>query len=163
MLLTAIHSTPVGHLYLIARDQILLAAGFRSYKDLFNRMDEVDAKEEKKEVKTIPVISDLISDYFDGDLSAFNGIKVSQPGAKFSQDVWKAMRKIPSGKTWSYSQLADCAGNEKAVRAAGTACARNLIAPIVPCHRVVKTGGDLGNYGYGVKVKEWLLSHEGAL
>ena len=126
-------------------------------------MDQVDAKEEKKEVKSIPVISDLISDYFDGDLTSFNGIKVSQPGAKFSQDVWKAMRKIPSGKTWSYSQLADRAGNEKAVRAAGTACARNLIAPIVPCHRVVKTGGDLGNYGYGVKVKEWLLGHEGVL
>ena len=105
----------------------------------------------------------MVSDYFDGDITALNGIKVQQPGAKFSQDVWKAMRKIPAGKTWSYSELADRAGNEKAVRAAGTACAKNLIAPIVPCHRVVKTGGDLGNYGYGVEVKEWLLGHEGAL
>lgn len=163
MLLTAIHTTPVGHLYLVARDQILLAAGFRTFKDLFSRMDVIDSKDEKKEVKKIPVISDLVSDYFDGDITALNGIKVQQPGAKFSQDVWKAMRKIPAGKTWSYSELADRAGNEKAVRAAGTACAKNLIAPIVPCHRVVKTGGDLGNYGYGVEVKEWLLGHEGAL
>ena len=93
MLLTAIHTTPVGHLYLVARDQILLAAGFRSFKDLFSRMDAIDSKDDKKEVKKIPVISDLVSDYFDGDITALNGIKVQQPGAKFSQDVWKAMRK----------------------------------------------------------------------
>ena len=110
-----------------------------------------------------PVISSLITDYFDGDLTALNGIKVRQPGAKFSQDVWKAMRKVPAGKTWSYSQLAERAGNASAIRAAGTACGRNLIAPIVPCHRIVKTGGELGNYGYGVSVKKWLLTHEGAL
>ena len=108
-------------------------------------------------------ISELIKDYFDGDLSALGGIKVRQPGAEFSQEVWKVMRKIPAGKTWSYSDLASRAGSPNAVRAAGTACARNLIAPIVPCHRVVKTGGALGNYGYGLEIKHWLLRHEGAL
>ncbi|NDI24553.1 MAG: MGMT family protein, partial [Actinobacteria bacterium] len=50
-----------------------------------------------------------------------------------------------------------------AVRAAGSACARNLIAVVVPCHRIVKTGGALGNYAYGLKAKEWLLRHEGAI
>jgi methylated-DNA-[protein]-cysteine S-methyltransferase len=49
------------------------------------------------------------------------------------------------------------------VRAAGSACARNLIALVVPCHRIVKTGGALGNYAYGLRYKEWLLKHEGAL
>ena len=73
------------------------------------------------------------------------------------------MRKIPAGKTWSYAELAKRAGSVDAVRAAGSACARNLIAPIIPCHRVVKTGGALGNYGYGLEVKEWFLRHEGAL
>ncbi|MEN9736259.1 MAG: hypothetical protein RL129_969 [Actinomycetota bacterium] len=163
MLIAANHKTPVGTLYLIADDQILLGAGFRSFKDLVSRMDESDIPDGYKEVKQIPVISSLITDYFDGDLSALNGIKVRQPGAKFSQDVWKAMRKVPAGKTWSYSQLAERAGNASAIRAAGTACGRNLIAPIVPCHRIVKTGGELGNYGYGVAVKKWLLTHEGAL
>lgn len=163
MLIAAAHKTPVGNLYLLANDQILLGAGFKSIKDLLGRMDEEDIADGYKEVKQIPVISSLVSDYFDGDLAAFNGIKVRQPGAKFSQDVWKAMRKVPAGKTWSYSQLADRAGNASAIRAAGTACGRNLIAPIVPCHRIVKTGGDLGNYGYGVPVKKWLLTHEGAI
>jgi methylated-DNA-[protein]-cysteine S-methyltransferase len=126
-------------------------------------MDSADLKLETKSVKSIPIISDLIKDHFDGDLSALGGIKVRQPGAEFSQEVWKVMRKIPVGKTWSYSELASRAGSPSAVRAAGTACARNLIAPIVPCHRVIKTGGALGNYGYGLEVKEWLLNHEGVL
>ncbi len=163
MLFQAVHKTPVGELFLVSDEHILLAAGFRNFKDLFERMDPIDTAREVKSVKKIPIISDLISDYFAGDLTALGGIKVRQPGADFSQDVWKAMRKIPAGKTWSYADLAQRAGSENAVRAAGTACARNLIAPIVPCHRVIKTGGALGNYGYGLEVKEWLLRHEGAL
>lgn len=163
MLDAAIHKTPIGNLFLVADEQHLIGAGFRSFKDLFERMDPVDANRGYKEIRKIPVITDLISDYFDGDLSALNGIKVRQPGSKFSQDVWKAMRKIPAGKTWSYSQLADRAGNPNAIRAAGTVCGKNLIAPIIPCHRVVKSGGELGNYGYGVAIKEWLLTHEGAI
>jgi methylated-DNA-[protein]-cysteine S-methyltransferase len=63
----------------------------------------------------------------------------------------------------SYAELAKRAGSPSAVRAAGSACARNLIAPIIPCHRVVKTGGNLGNYAYGLDVKEELLLFEGAL
>lgn len=163
MLNAAIHKTPIGNLYLIADDQVLIGAGFRSFKDLLSRMENSDSGQGIKEVKKLSVISDLVSDYFDGDLMALNGVKVRQPGTKFSQEVWKAMRKIPAGKTWSYSQLADRAGNPSAIRAAGTICGKNLIAPIVPCHRVVKTNGDVGNYGYGVKIKEWLLTYEGAL
>jgi methylated-DNA-[protein]-cysteine S-methyltransferase len=163
VLTAAVHKTPVGNLYLVSDDQVLIGAGFRSLRDLFERMDAEDANRESKEVRKIPVISDLITDYFDGDISALNAIKVRQPGSKFSQEVWKAMRKIPAGKTWSYSQLADRSGNPGATRAAGTVCGKNLIAPIIPCHRVVKSGGELGNYGYGVEVKEWLLTHEGAI
>ena len=163
MLFQATHRTPVGDLFLVSDEHILLAAGFRNFKDLFARMDVSDSSREVKSVKNIPIISDLVTDYFAGDLNSLGGIKVRQPGADFSQAAWKAIRKIPAGKTWSYADLAQRAGSPSAVRAAGTACARNLIAPIIPCHRVVKTGGALGNYGYGLEVKEWLLEHEGAL
>lgn len=163
MLFQATHKTPVGELFLVSDEHILLGAGFRNFKDLFARMDVADKKREVKSVKSIPIISELIRDYFDGDLPALGGIKARQPGAEFSQEVWKAMRKIPVGKVWSYSDLAGRAGSPNAVRAVGTACAKNLIAPIIPCHRVVKTGGALGNYGYGLEVKDWLLRHEGAL
>jgi methylated-DNA-[protein]-cysteine S-methyltransferase len=73
------------------------------------------------------------------------------------------MRKVSPGKLISYAELAKRAGSPDAVRAAGSACARNLVALVVPCHRIVKTGGNLGNYAYGLKAKEWLLRHEGAL
>ena len=73
------------------------------------------------------------------------------------------MRKIPSGKVITYQTLARKAGSPAAVRAAGTACGRNAIAPIIPCHRIIRSDGSLGNYGYGVGKKSWLLRHEGAI
>jgi methylated-DNA-[protein]-cysteine S-methyltransferase len=155
--------TPIGNLYLIADQQILLAAGFSGFDDLIPRLSPTDSVREIEQVNEIPVISELISDYFSGDISSLNSIKVRQPGAPFYQSVWKEMRKVPVGKTWSYSDLAKRAGSAGAVRAVGTACSSNLIAAIVPCHRIVKSGGSLGNYAYGVEVKEWLLKHEGAL
>ena len=112
-------------------------------------------------VKKLPIISELLADYFDGDINAINGIKVSQPGPTFSQNAWKAMRKVRG--VISYAELADRAGSPAAVRAAGSACAKNAIVLVVPCHRIVKTGGNLGNYAYGLGKKEWLLRHEGAL
>jgi methylated-DNA-[protein]-cysteine S-methyltransferase len=163
MLYRATQKTPVGELSLVSDEHILLAAGFRGFEDLFSRMEQPDQKREVRKIERIPIISDLISDYFAGDLSAFGGIKVRQPGTEFSQEIWKALRKVPAGKTWSYADLAERVGSPAAVRAAGSACGRNLIAPIIPCHRIVKTGGALGNYGYGLQIKEWLLRHERAL
>ena len=148
--------TPVGILNLLADDQILIGANLSS-------ISAFKVNSEIKSVKSIPVISQLINDYFDGDLNAINAIKVRQPGASFSQAAWKVMRKVSAGKVISYSDLADKAGSSAAVRAAGSACANNAIMLVVPCHRIVKTGGALGNYAYGVDKKEWLLSHEGFL
>ncbi len=123
----------------------------------------MDQESDFKKSNELPIITELLKDYFDGDLQALDGISVDQPGEKFSQLAWKGMRKVSPGKTISYADLAKKAGSPDAVRAAGSACARNLIAVVVPCHRIVKTGGALGNYAYGLKYKEWLLSHEGAL
>ena len=150
------HKTPIGVLNLLADDQILIGANLSTVAALA-------ADKDSKTVKSIPVISELIQNYFDGDLTALNGIQVRQSGATFSQSAWKAMRRITVGKTWTYSELAAKAGSPNAVRAAGTACANNAIMLIVPCHRIVKTGGALGNYAYGVEKKRWLLTHEGFL
>ena len=162
-LFLASHKTPIGTLNLIARENVLLAANLSTVSALKASLDEVDRAHGFKEVKSIPVISDLIADYFDGDITAIDAIKVRQPGAPFSQAAWKAMRRVKAGKTMSYADLADRAGSPAAVRAAGSACAKNAIVLVVPCHRIVKTGGSLGNYAYGLAKKEWLLRHEGAL
>ena len=163
MLLRTTIKTPVGALSLVSREHILIAAGFTSQDELLSSISKQDRQLESKKVSQIPIISDLVSDYFDGDLRALDGIKVDQEGEKFSQSAWRVMRKISPGRTLTYADLAKRAGSEDAVRAAGSACARNLIALVVPCHRIVKTGGALGNYAYGLKYKQWLLSHEGAL
>ena len=163
MLLRTTLKTPVGALSLISREHILIAAGFTTQDELLCSISKQDRQLESKKVSQIPIISDLVSDYFDGDLRALDGIKVDQEGASFSQSAWRVMRKISPGRTLTYADLAKRAGSEDAVRAAGSACARNLIALVVPCHRIVKTGGALGNYAYGLKYKQWLLSHEGAL
>jgi methylated-DNA-[protein]-cysteine S-methyltransferase len=162
-LLCSTFTAPIGKINLIARDGILLSANLSTMAAAKRALDPEDRAMGFSEVKTIPQISDLLHEYFVGDVNAINGIEVRQPGAQFSQAAWKAMRKIRPGKVLSYSELAERAGSFAAVRAAGSACAKNAIVLVVPCHRIVKTGGALGNYAYGVNTKEWLLRHEGAL
>ena len=162
-MVSTVQKTPVGNIYLIADSSILIAAGFKSLNSLQNRLSPSDKLRKIEPIEKIPKISKLIDNYFEGRLDALNLIQVRQPGAQFSQKVWKVMRAIPVGMTISYAQLAKKAGSPAAFRAAGTACGNNLIAPIIPCHRIIKSDGTLGNYGYGVAIKEKLLRLEGAI
>jgi methylated-DNA-[protein]-cysteine S-methyltransferase len=81
----------------------------------------------------------------------------------FQLRVQKAIKRIPYGETRNYTEMATRAGNERAVRAAGTACGRNPLPLVVPCHRVLRSGGGLGGYGGGVEMKRGLLELEGVL
>ncbi|MCW2875929.1 MAG: O6-methylguanine-DNA methyltransferase, partial [Sphaerisporangium sp.] len=102
--------------------------------------------------------------YLDGDLFALDTVELDQPGTPTRQRLLAALRAVPAGTTVSYAQLAERAGLPRtAARAAGSACAQNLIAPFVPCHRVLPSIGGFGGYYYGTPVKEWLLKHENAL
>jgi AraC family transcriptional regulator of adaptative response/methylated-DNA-[protein]-cysteine methyltransferase len=81
----------------------------------------------------------------------------------FRLRVWDALRRIPRGETRTYAEIAAEIGEPKAVRAVGTACGKNPVPLVVPCHRVVKSNGELGQYGMGgTKVKQRLLEGEGA-
>lgn len=153
MLSTSSIKSPIGTLVWIADNDLVLAAGFSTLSELLLKLSKEDKEREIKSSKAVGKVADLISAYFDGELDALNAIEVRQPGSHFSQAAWKAMRKIKSGKVISYADLAQRSGSPAAVRAAGTACGRNAVAPIVPCHRIVKTGGALGNYGYGISKK----------
>ena len=83
-------------------------------------------------------------------------------GTAFQQRVWQALRKIPPGVTASYNEIARRIGAPKAARAVAQACAANAIAIAIPCHRVVRTDGDLSGYRWGVKRKRALLEREAA-
>jgi AraC family transcriptional regulator of adaptative response/methylated-DNA-[protein]-cysteine methyltransferase len=76
--------------------------------------------------------------------------------------VWRALQKIPLGKTESYTEIAAALGQPKAVRAVAQACAANKLALIVPCHRVIRSDGDLGGYRWGLERKRALLARERA-
>ncbi len=78
----------------------------------------------------------------------------------FQMKVWEALRKIPYGKTITYKQLAERLGNPKAVRAVASACAKNQVALVIPCHRVVGSDGKMTGYRWGVERKKKLLKHE---
>lgn len=81
-------------------------------------------------------------------------------GTAFQQRVWQALREIPAGTTRSYAEIANSIGSPKSVRAVAGACAANAIAVAIPCHRVVRTGGSLSGYRWGVERKRTLLSRE---
>lgn len=81
-------------------------------------------------------------------------------GTLFQQQVWRALQTIRPGETLSYSQLAERIGAPKAVRAVASACARNVLAVAIPCHRIVRNNGDLSGYRWGVERKQKLLEME---
>jgi len=102
--------------------------------------------------------------YFEGRLQRFTAkLDWTLTGQGFRHDVLTHTARIPYGHTRTYMEMAARAGNAKAYRAAGNALGSNPIPVIVPCHRVLATGGGLGGYGGGVDVKERLLRLEGAL
>jgi methylated-DNA-[protein]-cysteine S-methyltransferase len=101
--------------------------------------------------------------YFEGRLTEFDLPLDWQLSRDFRRRVLRAISHIPYGETRSYTEMAKRAGNERAVRAAGTACGSNPIPLVVPCHRVLRSGGALGGYGGGLPMKEALLELEGVL
>jgi len=106
-----------------------------------------------------PVLAALKA-YDDGDTGALDRVPVSQPGTVLMQAVWVALRGVVPGEPVTYARLAELAGSPRAIRAAASACARNRIAPFIPCHRAVRAGGGLGGYAYGLPIKQALLDWE---
>jgi O-6-methylguanine DNA methyltransferase len=99
--------------------------------------------------------------YFRGEFDAFDEVMTGRFGSPFERAVWAALRAIPAGETRSYSAIAAMLGDIGKARAVGMANARNPLAIIVPCHRVIGADGSLTGYAGGLERKEWLLRHEG--
>jgi methylated-DNA-[protein]-cysteine S-methyltransferase len=105
-----------------------------------------------------------LEEYFEGKRDHFDvAVDWALTPEGFRNRALHAVAGIPYGQTRTYAEIAKQAGNARAFRAAGTACGHNPIPLIVPCHRVVQTGGGIGNYGGGPEMKRALLDLEGAL
>lgn len=154
---TLTHDTPAGTLTTLVEDDVVIAAGFTATADdLTTRLGLGDVPPAGSGGR----IDRAITAYLDGDLTALDAVPVRQAGSDFQQQVWTALREVPPGQTATYKELAEAIGRPGATRAVGSACGRNLIAPLVPCHRAVRTDGTMGGYYYGLSVKDWLLRHE---
>lgn len=117
----------------------------------------------KRPTGDLKAVIDAVKRWNAGEADALNPVPVLQVGSEFRQRVWQALRSVPGGDVITYQELAARAGSPSAVRAVGTAMAVNAVAPFVPCHRVVKTGGEIGNYAYGSEMKVELLVREGVI
>lgn len=89
-------------------------------------------------------------------------LPLDMQGTTFQRKVWEYLRTIPAGKTQTYTEIAQALGMPKAVRAVGSACASNEVAPVVPCHRVVRSDGGLAGYRWGIGIKQALIEMEKA-
>ena len=103
---------------------------------------------------------DQIEEYLQGNRKKFDLVIAPTAGTDFQKKVWNELKKIPYGKTISYSELAKRIENDKAVRAVGSANGKNPISLIVPCHRVIAANGSLGGYAGGLATKQILLQIE---
>jgi methylated-DNA-[protein]-cysteine S-methyltransferase len=154
-----VRETPVGPLTIAARGGRICTLEFGE-KPVFEKpvLEEPDPWHLEDESVLNRALRELEA-YFSGRLRQFT-VPVTLEGPPFHKKVWLHLTTIPFGRFDTYGQVAERLGSPGAARAVGNACAANPVAVIVPCHRVLATGG-LGGFGGGLKAKEWLLRHEG--
>lgn len=156
--------TPIGPILIFVWGDALCGLAFEDHSDglrkALNRRFGGQVVEEERD--PAEVVSHLNA-YFGGDLHALDAIRTDPGGTPFQQQVWMALRKVPAGKTVSYLRLAQELSCPSAIRAVGMANARNPVAVVIPCHRVIGSDGTLTGYGGGIDRKRWLLRHEGVL
>jgi methylated-DNA-[protein]-cysteine S-methyltransferase len=154
--------SPIGEVRIVSDGEHLRALDFAEYDERMQRL----LQRHYGSVELVPTknpngFSEIMERYFAGELSAIDGVKVAANGTAFQTLVWRYLRDVPLGHTWSYGELARRIGKPKASRAVGLANGSNPIAIVVPCHRVIGANGSLTGYGGGMERKQWLLVHEG--
>jgi methylated-DNA-[protein]-cysteine S-methyltransferase len=147
MIYTKTIETPIGKLGLYTDEIHLLRITFCAAGENDNSNNIIDETEKQ------------LQEYFSGKRTEFT-IPLRLEGTEFRKKVWEQLQKIPFGETISYQELAERVGSINKARAVGNANHYNPIPIIVPCHRVVRKSGDLGGFGGGLDVKEFLLELE---
>lgn len=160
--LTATVETPIGALRLASTDRglaylALPGAGGRGLAGWLARVAP-GARREEAFAPHRDAARQLV-EYLAGKRTAFE-LALDLRGTPFQRAVWARLEEIPYGETRSYADVARAVGNPGAVRAVGAANGANPVAIVVPCHRVIQSGGKLGGYGGGLDLKRRLLAME---
>ncbi len=149
-----VHPSPYGACLLAAREGQVCYLAFLQSEDAESLLKKAWPNAELTQKTTL---NRLIEQIF----SSNEVPSLHMEGTPFQQKVWEALQKIPAGKTRTYSEIAQQVGSPRAVRAVGTACGRNKIAYLIPCHRVLAAKGKLGGFRWGLDRKIALLKAEG--
>ena len=155
--------TPIGKMLAICDENHLYMLEFIARKNIHNGFERLSQKYNRHIISGRTSITQRIEDelklYFKKALKEFTTPLIFT-GTKFQKKVWLNLTKIPAGRTCSYSELAAAVGNKKASRAVANSNANNILALVVPCHRVILQSRKIGGYAGGIEKKEWLLCHE---
>ena len=155
--------TRLGVMLAIADNNSLYMLDFIDAKNLGNKIlqiyTEIKPIISAGQNKIILSIEKELKLYFKGKLKVFR-TPVSLLGGGFEKLVWRRLRDIPYGETRSYLDQAKIVGSSKGFRAIGKANSHNRLVIILPCHRVIRSNGELSGYGGGLKRKQWLINHE---
>lgn len=151
--------TPVGTMTAVATEEgvcILNFSALKNTRSSGNKDADLLIMEENDHLRKLKM---EIGEYFEGKRKEFT-VTLRPEGTEFQKKVWSALIYIPFGNTISYMDLADILGNKGSIRAAANANARNPVAILIPCHRVIGENGKLTGYAGGLWRKRWLLEHE---
>lgn len=145
-----INPIPDVILTLTADDNTLLRIDFGSQKPA-NAIEKI--------TPILNLAAQQLEEYFHGLRRDFT-IPLKANGTQFQQQVWQSLTHIPYGTTHTYKELAETIGKPKASRAVGSACNRNPLPIVIPCHRVIGSSGSLTGYAGGLELKAMLLKME---
>lgn len=157
--------TPVGTLLLAATDQgvVRIAFDVEGHDAVLDRIARTVSPRVLRSPARLDRLATEIDEYFAGERRTFDlPLDLTMATGPFRREVLSHLRDIGYGRTASYAQVALAAGSPRAVRAVGTACARNPLPLVVPCHRVVRSDGSSGSYAGGPEAKRLLLALEHA-
>lgn len=146
-----IYDSPVGLLEIVSDGQALLSVrSVNKAAGEYFRDDITDTAEKQ------------LKEYFGGKRKVFD-IPTAPEGTDFRRRVWQALSTVPYGETRSYGEIAAAIGAPSASRAVGNAVGDNPVLIIIPCHRVIRSGGKLGGFSAGTEMKKFLLKLENNL
>ncbi len=146
------YKSPIGILEIVGTEEAICSIMFSNREEIVN-FNNVETP------KSLKHCFNELNEYFQGKRCEFT-FPYLYEGTDFQKTVWNALKEIPYAKTGTYKDIAVSIGNEKAIRAVGSANGKNKLSIVIPCHRIIGSNGKLTGYAGGLWRKEWLLQHE---
>lgn len=164
MIYTIHYKSPVGDILLASKNNKLIGLWIENQKHYLSNL-----KEEIKEAEDVEILiktKKWLDRYFNGEKPDMSELELEPIGSDFRKKIWKILMDIPYGGVITYNDIAKRLAKEEGIlrmsaQAVGGAVGHNPISIIIPCHRVVGSNGNLTGYAGGLKIKIYLLSHEG--